>query len=244
MIQQGLQQKVRSYPILNVKVFFIQTDSGYLLVDAGIPFQEKQIDRAFRVCGVDPQSVTRILLTHGHLDHIGCLAYVQRITGAGIICHRAYARDLEEGRYEEAVPRSLFWRVFNQPISRMLGATLPGVKPDIVIEEELDLSPLGISGRFFHTPGHSPGSCSILLDNGETLIGDLLRENRSGGIDTGLFYSDRDQILKSLRMISGLNPQVIYLSHGETLSGEEFCRGVSRFNNSRFRSISWGECNY
>ena len=79
-------------------------------------------------------------------------------------------------------------------------------------------------GKIIHTPGHSPGSCSIILDNGEALIGDLVRENSFGRIDTGLFYDNRDQIFDSLVMVSSLNPSTIFLSHGGMI------RDVTRLN--------------
>ena len=183
---------ISSYQILNVNIFFIRTDQGYLMVDTGIPGQERKIQAAFRHHNIDPQSVSHIILTHGHLDHIVCLVYAKEIAGADVICHRSIAYKLAAGEYEEAVPRSPLWKVFNKPASRMLASKLDPVQPDILIEDEFPLAELGIQGKIRHTPGHSQGSCSIILDNGETLIGDLVRENRNGEIDTGLFFDDRE----------------------------------------------------
>jgi len=214
MINPEFQSVVSPFKVLNVKIFFIKTNNGYILVDSGIPGHEKKIRDAFSKLDVDPRSVTHIILTHGHLDHIGCLAYARVITGAKVICHRSIANKLTAGEYEEAVPRSAFWMIFNGPVSWLLRSRLRPVTPDVLFDEELSLDDFGVRGKIIHTPGHSPGSCSIILDNGEALIGDLVRKNRLGNIDTGLFYDNQDQIFESLEKVAGHNPATIFLSHG------------------------------
>ena len=214
MIDGKIENKVHSFPILNVKVFLIETDQGCQMVDSGIPYLENKINRAFLSCDVDPRDVSHILLTHGHLDHIGCLAYARKITGAKVICHKSFAENLVLGKYETAIPRIYYWKLLNSPISWILGSGLEPVIPDIVFEDELILDDFEIPGKIVHSPGHSPGSCSIILENGEILIGDLIREKKPGVIDTGLFYNEQEQIFESLRKISTYNPIIFYLSHG------------------------------
>ena len=180
MDQPGAQSRVSSFQVLNMKIFLIRKDQGAFLVDAGIPGLERRIDAAFREWAVDPKEVTHIILTHGHLDHIGCLAYARKITGGKVVCHRSIADKLAVGKYEEAVPRAWYWKILNAPVSKIMGAGLKPISPDIVFDDEFDLEDIGIKGNILHTPGHSPGSCSIILENGEALIGDLVRKNRKG----------------------------------------------------------------
>ena len=207
-------------PIYNVRLFLIQIENRTILIDAGIPFTEGRLYQALRNRNTEPSQIHTILLTHGHLDHIGCLANLKAISGAEVVCHRSLKSILSSGKYEEAVPQVGAWKSLNRPVSALLGSGLKKITPNVVVDDELDLSRCGIPGVMIHTPGHSPGSCSILL-NGVCFVGDLLREVSPGKYDTGLFYHDRDQILASLRRVAEHDPEIIYLSHGTTMTGEE-----------------------
>lgn len=207
--------------IFNVRSFLVQSSTGWVLIDAGLPGCQGKLARSFRDLGLDARSIQTILLTHGHLDHIGCLAYLKEVSGCRVVCHRSLAPLLKSGTYEEALPRVPLWKLFNGPVHKLLGRTLRPVSPEVIFEEELDLAPYGLAGRALHTPGHSPGSSSLLLDSGMCWIGDLLRETSPGRYDTGLFYQDRDLILSSLESIAAARPRIIYLSHGSTMAGSE-----------------------
>ncbi len=208
----------------NVRIFLVKSQHGYHLIDTGHPFQERRIERILRSLGVNPEDIRTIILTHGHLDHIGCLAYLKARSRAVLVCHRSIQSVLENGGFEEAVPRVLGWKLFNPIVSSLLRKRMKPVQPDRVIDDSLDLIEYGLPGRVIHTPGHSPGSCSILLEGGICFIGDLLRERSPGIFDTGLFYHDRGQILASLKKIAAFKPEMLYLSHGTNLSGSDLDR--------------------
>lgn len=194
-------------------IYFIKTNRGYILVDTGMPNPEETLDFVFKKAAVDPKSVEIIILTHGHLDHVGNIAYAKRKSGAKVLCHQSFSESLEKGEIEPAIARDWLSRFLNFIIS-LAGTKFEGVKPDIVVEDELDLHEFGVSGKIIHTPGHSSSSISIVLDNGEALIGDIVRGEESGEIVIGNFYEDETVLLESLRKVAALEPKVIYLSHG------------------------------
>jgi glyoxylase-like metal-dependent hydrolase (beta-lactamase superfamily II) len=194
-------------------VYLIETESGYILVDAGMPGQGGKLNEAFAELGVDPQSVQLIIATHGHLDHIGSIAHAQQATGGSVLCHRSFAGSLESGEFEPAVPqtKNLRIRVMNY-LATWLSFT--GTKPDIVMDDEFDLNDYGIAGKIIHTPGHSASSISVILDNGEALVGDMVRNEDSGEVGLGAFYEDKEVLLDSLERVAAYEPRIIYLSHG------------------------------
>jgi glyoxylase-like metal-dependent hydrolase (beta-lactamase superfamily II) len=207
------ENKVQPIKFGHANIYLIKTDSGYILVDVGMPKMEEQLDEAFENAGVDPQSVQLIIATHGHLDHVGSIAYAQQVTGGKILCHRSFSDDLMKGKAERAVARNLLGRVLNF-FTGLTGNKFEGTQPDILMDDEFDLNEYGISGKVIRTPGHSPSSVSIMLDSGEALIGDLVRDEGSGEIGPGMFYKDKQVLKESLEKVAAFEPRKIYLSHG------------------------------
>jgi glyoxylase-like metal-dependent hydrolase (beta-lactamase superfamily II) len=211
--QINSEDKVQPVRFGHSNIYLIQTEGGHILVDAGMPDMEEELDAVFRESGVDPKRVQLIVATHGHLDHVGTIAYAQEATGGEILCHRSLAEYLAAGEAEPAVARNLLGRLLNF-LTGLQGSGFSGAEPDILVDEEYDLAAYGISGKIIHTPGHSPGSVSVILDNGEALIGDLVRKEGSDRIGLGMFYEDKNVLLDSLEKVAAFEPRIVYLSHG------------------------------
>jgi glyoxylase-like metal-dependent hydrolase (beta-lactamase superfamily II) len=210
------ENKVQAIKLGHFNVYMIQTNRGYIIVDTGMPNSNEKLDENFQKLGVDPKTIHLIILTHGHLDHVGSTAYVQQISGAKVLCHRSIAQDLAEGRIEPAIPQNFLGRFLNFMTS-LSGSKIEAVIPDIAVDDEFDLHEFGVSGKVVHTPGHSPSSVSIVLDTGEALVGDLIREEKPGQLGFGMFYQDRDAILENLIKVISFNPRIVYLSHSDAI---------------------------
>ena len=93
------------------------------------------------------------------------------------------------------------------------------MEPDIVFETPWRLDDYGIAGEVIHTPGHTPGSITLFLDNGEAIIGDvamgsMLFPKRA----TPPFIAwDLDRNWASLRAILDRHPTTLYITHGKPL---------------------------
>ena len=75
----------------------------------------------------------------------------------------------------------------------------------------------GVPGKVIHTPGNSQSLVSIVLDNGEVLVGDLFREESPGIFGLGMFYEHKDTSFDSIRKMIALDSRNRYLSHGATI---------------------------
>ena len=204
----------------HANVYFIRTENGYILVDAGMSGDTTKLDEVFAIAGVDPTSIDLIIVTHGHMDHMGLLAYAKEATGAQILGHQSLSEKLPHGEVETAVPQNSFGRFLNfmTGILELFGGTdIEGITLDILVEDSFDLSEYGISGQVVHTPGHSLGSVSIILDNGETLVGDMVRDEGEGEIGPGMFYEDKEALIDSLEEVASYESRVIYLSHSDSI---------------------------
>ncbi len=216
--------KVEQVTVGLSNVYFIKTYTGYILVDTGFPNEGKNMDEVFIVTGIDPVDVDLIILTHGHMDHTGDLAYVKQITGAEILCHESLSAYLKNGQGEEAVAQDGIGNFLNFLTGVLMFFTDSGqeiVKPDILIADTYDLRQHGISGKVISTPGHTKGSITIILDTGETLVGDMVR-GESPDIHFGSFYEDEITLIKSINIVAEYESRIIYLSHGNAIDNNAF----------------------
>jgi len=73
--------------------FYIESDETRLLVDAGL--SGRQIDRLFQEISIDPESLTGILVTHEHSDHIKGLGVIARKYNLPIYANQKTWRAME-----------------------------------------------------------------------------------------------------------------------------------------------------
>ncbi len=157
-------------------VYLVITGGGFFLVDSGTKGYEKKIVKAITSRGLDVRKLLFIFLTHTHYDHAGCAAVLKEKSGAKIIVHEAEADKLGSwfpqgsGRNQSIIQSDLIYRK-----TYCLNCTMSfnHVEPDIVFDNKLDLSNFGINGKIIHTPGHTSGSSSLIIEN-NAFVGDSL----------------------------------------------------------------------
>jgi hydroxyacylglutathione hydrolase len=98
--------------------------------------------------------------------------------------------------------------------------TASPVKPDILIVEELDLSKFGVDGKVIRTPCHTPGSLSVILPNGEFIVGDLIMKGivRFWQPNYPLFADNMFQLKENLKLVLRKKPSKIYCTHGSAVA--------------------------
>ncbi|MEK7366613.1 MAG: MBL fold metallo-hydrolase [candidate division NC10 bacterium] len=143
-------------------------------------------------------TVTAIINTHGHFDHVFGNAYFKAKTGAPLLMHRA---DLD-----------LVKRLEEQSLYFGFRAT-PSPPPDRFLEEGDEVRVGGIRLRVLHTPGHSPGGICLVTD-GTAFVGDTLFAGSIGRTD--LPGGSAETLLTSIRekLLTLPDDTVIYPGHG------------------------------
>ena len=86
-------------------IYLLKTETGHILVDAGVAGAEEKLDEVFTSIKIDPKSIQLIIVTHGHWDHIGLLAYVKEISGAKLLVHKSIEEKIKNGEFEEPIAR-------------------------------------------------------------------------------------------------------------------------------------------
>ena len=142
-----------------------------ILVDTGAPGDLKRILAGLKANKVEPKELALILLTHGHSDHAGCAAELKRRSGAQVALHTGDVELVREGRNGVLAVRDILGRILRPFVDEQFEA----FEPDMIFRDGFSLEPHGVKGRVLATPGHTPGSASVVLASGEAIIGDVLR---------------------------------------------------------------------
>ena len=129
-------------------------------------------------------TVEKILLTHGHFDHVGAVALLRGRTGAPVHLHPDDAARMKTARRQ----------------GLMFGLSVPDPPdPDVLVGEGDLVGFAGHSFRVVHTPGHTPG-CVSYIAGGMAFVGDLIfagsigRTDLPGGSHERLLSSVREKI--------------------------------------------------
>jgi hydroxyacylglutathione hydrolase len=164
-----------------------------LIIDPGGNAQD--IIKTVTDSGLD---IKIIVLTHGHSDHIAALYDIQERTGAKVAIHTADA-DFLHGRGSHSMMFGISYKTPGPP-DRLLK------EGDIIEVGDLHFSAI-------HTPGHTPGSICLLL-NDKVFTGDTLLYR---GIGTTLMPgSSRRQLIDSIHTKLMVLPDdtTLYPGHG------------------------------
>jgi glyoxylase-like metal-dependent hydrolase (beta-lactamase superfamily II) len=197
---------------------YLLRGEGAVLVDAGMPGDERRILQALAAADLGPGDIAAIIVTHCHIDHVGGLAKLKELTGATIAVGRADADWLRTGTSPVLRPRSTAGRVLSTVIRPK---PYPAVEPDLPVDQELPLELFGLPGRIVATPGHTPGSVSIVLDGREAIVGDLLMAMVSPRRPTlPIFADDLEQVKTSIRTLLQMGCHRFYLGHGGPCEAE------------------------
>jgi hydroxyacylglutathione hydrolase len=216
MVQMSQQSSVVIPIHLGWAKAFIIRGKRPVLVDTGLPGSTPRIIDSLHRNGIDPDWISLILITHGHSDHFGNAAELKKLTGAPVAIHNLDAQALIEGHDPPLKPTGFIGRMLVPVIEHRGPAKAPPVEPDILIEEELDLKKYGVDGKVIHTPGHTPGSLSVILPGGEFIIGDLIMCGmlRFWQPNYPLFADKVSHVNKSIRLILRHKPTKLYCTHG------------------------------
>lgn len=203
--------------------YIIQSE-GAVMVDGGSPNKIEEFMEAMERIPVEPEDIQLIILTHGHFDHIGSAREIKEVTGAKIVMHQL-DRDYLEKPFQR-IPKGV--GVWGGILSMMLHIIapfiqFPAAKVDITLTDEgMSLTDFGIPGRVIHTPGHTAGSVSVLLNSGDAFIGCLAQNKFPLRLNPGLpvLADSIKKVKESWKRLLKLGVEMAYPGHGKPFSAE------------------------
>ncbi len=206
-------------------VYVYYVDSAVpTLIDTGVAASPVgAIEPALRAAGIAIEDVRLILATHGHWDHIGGAHAAVEATGrkAQVAAHRADAGWLRNRAAHIPAYVGARFRFIDDPqalaqteamVFENISGEVGGIR-ELSDGDSVDLG-RGVSLTVRHTPGHSPGSVTYVLEHaGWAFTGDAVQACGSANSRFPLFADPREYRRSVNRLLSEVRPTRLLLGH-------------------------------
>lgn len=194
---------LKKWMIIPIHVWIVVDEDGVTLVDAGIPQMANEILKFIK--SLDAGQLKRILLTHGHSDHIGSIKRILQTYHVPVYAHQIeipyMEGDLPYPRRKKAV--QFVKKGLLQPLEQSRQGnfnTIGGLTP-------------------YFTPGHSPGHVAYYHEKDQVLLAGDLFTSKSGKLKRPMpiFTADMQEAIRSSRILQDVNPKRLEICHGNSV---------------------------
>lgn len=190
-----------------LSALLITGDAGHILLDAGLSQSAPLIDANIRKLGFKTEDIKTIAVSHGHFDHGGGVASMQRHTGATVVASASTANALRRGENTTDDPQFGFGKEFNG---------FPPVKQvrEAAEGETIRVGQLSVTVHLI--PGHAPGSSAYTwrsCDAGKCL-NMVYVDSITSGSAPGFKYGPRlDSFQRSIDKVAALPCDIVLSPH-------------------------------
>jgi hydroxyacylglutathione hydrolase len=190
--------------------------SDLSLVDAGLIGKGSYKLKSLLESGIMLTDVKRVIMTHTHLDHIGCFQEIKdQLPWAELWVHSEEASPLETGDERTVYGMAMFKQMCQVQYRLKDGAFT--FKADRRLEDGEELSIGAEMWKVLHVPGHSAGGIALYNQETATLIpGDVVYADYSiGRFD--LHGANASQLADSLMRLAELPVRVLLPGHNRVM---------------------------
>jgi len=207
-------------------VFLIDTGKLKILVDTSPKLFRGKLLR--NLGKLEIHHIDYLVLTHAHFDHVGNAALIQQNFGAKVIIHGSEAPFLISGtnvKIKGTLPFTRFLLKAGKNIEERL--TFDPCLPDIEAGSHYDFQQENINIYLLPTPGHTPGSMSLIVDDEIAIVGDAMF-----GIFPEYIFppfgDDKQQIIQCWKLLLETECRLFLPAHGTANSREQVEKSVRR----------------
>lgn len=190
-----------------LSALLVTGDQGHVLFDAGLSQSAPLIDANIRKLGFQTRDIKLILVSHGHFDHGGGVAALQRFTGATVAASASTAEALRRGENTPDDPQFGFGRQFNG---------FPAVKAVTAAADQEVLRVGALAVTVHLIPGHAPGSTAYAWRSceGSRCLNMVYADSITSGSAPGFKYGPRlESFRRSIEKLAALPCDIIVSPH-------------------------------
>ena len=187
------------------------------LIDAGLMGKGRYKIESILESGVSLSNIKRIIMTHTHMDHIGCLGELREaIPHVALWIHENEASLLENRDEKVVYGMDMFKSMCQAQYNIEPGDFCFPVDRKLVGGEALEIG--GTTWEVLHIPGHSPGSIALYHPQEKILIpGDTVYADHAiGRFD--LHGASGPQLRNSLMALADLDVNILLPGHNQIMA--------------------------
>ena len=185
----------------NTNTYFVRGTSGSLLIDTDYVGTLSAFYKALKENHISTSDITYILATHYHPDHMGLVSDLMKLGIRLLLIDTQYNYvHFADGIFKRE--RHLQY----EPIDEKNAAVIT------CEESRAFLAKMGIAGKIIPMTSHSKDSISIILDNGECMVGDL---EPMEYLDA---YGENKALQSEWELVMSHKPKIIYYAHANEKS--------------------------
>jgi glyoxylase-like metal-dependent hydrolase (beta-lactamase superfamily II) len=200
-------------------VYLVNTNSeeGLVLIDCGMSIE---LIKKISKLGLNPRDIRHCFLTHFHIDHTAACSDLKTLNKQV----KFYAHDLDANAIEEKghdIKTAASW----------YGVDYKPIRLERRLKGNLEKTRLGLyEFQCIHTPGHTPGSISILVEVDTTKV--LFGQDIHGPFYKS-FGSNLDDYQNSMQKLLELKADILCEGHfGVIKPASEVARFIQRHKDS------------
>lgn len=215
-------------------VFLLTDGKTNILIDTSTNGNWNKLVNILEMHNLD--KIDYLILTHTHHDHAANARKVKDKYGAIVIVHKSEALHLLNG--EATLPQGT--NPFTRTLINLVGKKVESrfdydpCSYDIEVDSVFSLKDIGFNAYLLHTPGHSSGSISLIIDDNIAIVGDTM----FGILKNSVFppYADNPkELVSSWEKLLSTGCISFLPSHGSIKNETQLRKNYNKKMKSRIR---------
>lgn len=211
-------QLIKSGWFLSSNSYLVKNKDNGIIIDTSFYNKKDEILENLKK-NIDLDKVSLIILTHTHYDHTGSAKFLKKyLKNAKVVVHESEAHLLEKGECEIPKGNTISsWVVsyFGSKLNHYTSfAKYEAITPDIKVKKNYNIKGFG---EILHTPGHSPGSISVIIEE-SAFVGDMMNYNWNTVYNP--LSDDEELNIKQWKRLLDMGIKYFYPGHGTKISRE------------------------
>jgi len=198
--------------------YLITNKEKAVLIDTGMKNRKKSILKACQ-----EYTITLIVLTHGHIDHVQNAMELSKQLNAPIAINKKDIALLKDNLCRPMKAVGILGNIVRFfSILSAKNKKIDEFEPNVFLENGESLLKYGIDATVIELPGHTEGSIGIKVGKKDLIVGDALMHIFIPSVS--LLFENREKMLLSAKKIQNYSEKKIHFGHGNPVMNRKWVK--------------------